>query len=86
MLFRRNTKPSCAYCKHGMTMGFGEIACSKRGIMSVEGKCNLFCYEPTKRKPEYSRKTKPVKIPGEDFNIQTTGDSAGDLPVELPPD
>jgi len=53
-----------------MTMGFGEIACSKRGIMSVEGKCNSFYYEPTKRKPEYARKPKVAKIPEEEFNIK----------------
>jgi len=67
-----------------MTMGFGEIACSKRGIMSVEGKCNSFCYEPTKRKPEYARKQKIANIPEEEFSIQIPLDLPSDIPTEAP--
>ena len=52
-----------------MTLGFGEVACSKRGIMSEEGKCSAFRYEPTKRKPEYSRSMGAKKINAEDMRI-----------------
>ena len=55
MLFRKNMAPSCAYCKHGTPLGYGEVACSKRGIMLDEGKCSAFRYEPTKRRPECGR-------------------------------
>jgi hypothetical protein len=55
LLFRRNIDPSCAYCKHGLPIGQSEIACRKRGIMTEEGKCGLFRYEPTKRRPEYMK-------------------------------
>ena len=69
MLFRKNIQPSCAYCKHGMSLGFGEIACSKRGIMSDEGKCGAFRYEPTKRVPEYSRIPAAAKVAEEELRI-----------------
>ena len=58
LLFRRDIAPSCTYCKHGISLGFGEIACTRRGIMTEEGKCGAFRYEPTKRKPEYARTVK----------------------------
>jgi len=52
-----------------MSLGFGEVGCSKRGIMSEEGKCNAFRYEPTKRKPEYARSKFASKIRAEDMRI-----------------
>ena len=69
MLFRNSIEPSCAYCRHGSSLGFEEVACSKRGIMTTEGKCTLFRYEPTKRKPEY-RSTQAVnEISIEDMSL-----------------
>jgi len=69
LLFRRYMEPRCDYCKYGISLGYGEVACSKRGIMSDEGKCGAFFYEPTKRKPEYARKPPVVKIAEEDLSI-----------------
>ena len=50
-------------------MGYGEIACSKRGIMTEEGRCNSFRYEPTKRKPEYARTPAVVGFSNEDMSL-----------------
>jgi len=69
MLFRRDIAPSCAYCKFGISLGFGEIACSKKGIMTEEGKCTSFYYEPTKRKPEYVNIPVAQKIDAGDFSL-----------------
>jgi len=69
LLFRRDIEPSCVYCKHGTSLGFGEIACSKRGIMSQEGKCTSFMYEPTKRKPEFASTTVAVNISKDDMSL-----------------
>jgi len=69
MLFRRKIVPSCAYCKHGMTLGLGEVACCKRGIMTDEGKCMSFHYEPTKRRPEYAKSPPAAKIAAEDMSL-----------------
>ena len=69
MLFRRNIEPSCAYCKHGMSLGLGEVACSKRGIMLDEGKCTSFRYEPTKRKPEFANSPVAINVSEEDMSL-----------------
>ena len=69
MLFRRNILPSCAYCKHGVSIGFDDVACRKRGIMSEEGSCNAFRYEPTKRKPEFTQNTVMVKFSEEEMRL-----------------
>ena len=69
MLFRKNIKPSCAYCKHGTSLGLGEVACSRRGIMLDEGRCSAFRYEPTKRKPEYARQTVTREYTAEEMSL-----------------
>ena len=51
MLFYRNTKPCCEYCRHSAALGRGEYICIKNGVMSAEGSCKAFSYEPTKRIP-----------------------------------
>ena len=68
-IFRRSIGPSCSYCHHGVSLGFDEVACTKRGIMTEAGRCGAFRYEPTKRKPEYAHNPVPMKIAEEDFRI-----------------
>ena len=50
-MFNRNIEPSCAYCIHSTDLGYNEYMCTKRGIMSAEGSCGKYVYEPTKRIP-----------------------------------
>jgi len=50
-------------------MGYGEVACPKRGIMSVFGYCGAFRYEPTKREPEIQLKLKASELTEEDFTV-----------------
>ena len=69
MLFRNNIVPSCAYCKHGLSLGLGEVACSKRGIMQDDGSCSAFRYEPTKRMPEYAVKVASREYTTEEMSI-----------------
>jgi len=69
MLFRRNIEPSCSYCHFGQSIGFGEVVCKKRGIMSAEGNCESFRYEPTKREPEFARSVKAATVKPEDFSL-----------------
>ena len=69
LLFRRNIEPYCCYCKYGMTLGFNEVACSKRGIMAGDGNCGAFRYEPTKREPEFSMTAATPKVSEEDMRI-----------------
>ena len=67
MFFDRGIEPSCAYCKFGTSLGFDEIACSKRGIMTGACSCGAFHYEPTKRVPETYPKLKLAGYSEEDF-------------------
>jgi len=52
-----------------MSLGFGEVACSKRGIMSDNGNCGAFKYEPTKRIPEFTRIPIAAKVNEEELRI-----------------
>ena len=71
MLFRRKIEPNCGYCHSGTSIGRGEVACTKRGIMASDGRCSSFRYEPTKREPEFTRNPGIVgaDITAEDFAI-----------------
>jgi len=69
MLFRRDIAPSCSYCQFGTGIGFGEVVCKKRGIMSTDGNCDSFRYEPTKREPEFARSIKTTSVKAEDFSL-----------------
>ena len=69
MLFRRNIVPCCSYCRYGMSVGLGEVACKKRGIMFDDGSCTSFRYEPTKRKPEYPGSPVAVSVSQEDMSL-----------------
>jgi hypothetical protein len=69
MLFNRNIEPSCEYCQYGTALGFDEIACIKRGIMTSSGSCGAFRYEPTKRVPQALPSLKPSGLTEEDFSL-----------------
>ena len=69
MLFKQNIHPSCSYCLYGTDLGYNEIACIKRGIMSAVGFCNAFRYEPTKRVPEFAQNVSISRMKEEDFAI-----------------
>ena len=69
MLFERKITPSCAYCHYGTDMGYGVIACVKRGIMASFGSCKAFRYEPTKRVPEVMPDLDLSGLSAEDFSL-----------------
>jgi len=69
LLFRRNMEPSCSYCQHGVSIGFGEVMCRRCGIMSSEGRCNAFRYDPTKREPEYAAALDTSDLRESDFSL-----------------
>jgi len=69
LLFRRDIEPSCSYCQYGTSIGFGEVVCKKRGIMSSIGNCDAFRYEPTKREPEFTQSVQMTQTKAEDFSL-----------------
>ncbi|MBO4893751.1 MAG: hypothetical protein II702_06695 [Clostridia bacterium] len=45
--------PACAYCLHGrLSPGGVSVLCVRKGIVSPEGKCRKFVYDPLKREPK----------------------------------
>ena len=65
MLFRKKMPKSCAYCVHGTKLSEEQVLCMKKGIVSIEGKCGKFRYDPLKRIP--FRQPKLQKYKAEDF-------------------
>lgn len=44
---------SCAYCESGrLSPGGVSVLCVRRGIVSPDGKCRRFRYDPLKREPK----------------------------------
>ena len=68
-MFDKNIKPSCAYCLHATGLGYDEYFCVRRGIMSSEGSCGRYRYEPTKRIPIPLPEIDVTKYTEEDFKL-----------------
>lgn len=63
MLFKNDIEPSCTYCRHGRPLGENEIGCIKLGIVSVDGRCKRFAYNPLARIP-----SKPLSLNRERYD------------------
>ena len=51
MLFRKKMPRSCNYCVHGTKLNEDQVLCMKKGVVSADGKCRKFRYDPCKRIP-----------------------------------
>lgn len=51
MLFRKNIDRVCAHCVHAGKIDDTTCICARRGIVSADGKCHKFKYDPLKRIP-----------------------------------
>lgn len=69
MLFRKKIEPSCSYCTHAAKLADGQILCSKKGIVSCDGKCMSFRYDPVKRIPPKPKALDFSKYNQEDFSL-----------------
>ena len=69
MLFRKDIEPCCAYCKRGTPVSETEVMCLKKGVVSSEGSCRAFRYDPLKRVPPRPLKLNTDKLSKEDFSI-----------------
>ena len=69
MLFRKKIKKYCGYCAHGVLIDYDQILCSKRGVVSVDGKCRKFAYDPCKRIPVKPKALDFEKYNEEDFSL-----------------
>lgn len=69
MLFRKRIEKSCAYCAHSASIDDGQVLCTKRGVVPVDGKCRKFTYAPCKRIPKKPKAFDFRKYDQEDFSL-----------------
>ncbi|MBQ9974660.1 MAG: hypothetical protein IJP02_06875 [Oscillospiraceae bacterium] len=66
-LFQKKIEPRCAYCVHSRPLNEEQIACEKKGIMSVASSCRRFEYDPLRRTPPRPVKPEFSDLKQEDF-------------------
>lgn len=55
---KKKYPPSCEHCVHGrLSPDEQSVLCIKKGIVSTDGKCMKYVYDPLKRRPQ-----KPLMI------------------------
>lgn len=69
MLFRKKIQRSCAYCTHGVSMGNGQILCSRRGFCTESDSCRRFRYDPFKRIPKKEKALDFSRYEKDDFSL-----------------
>lgn len=69
MLFRKKIERACAYCAYGTGIREGQVLCTRKGVVSVEGKCRKFRYDPCKRIPPRPKALDFHKYDDEDFSL-----------------
>lgn len=69
MLFRKNIERSCSYCAHSAKLDDDQVLCAKRGLMSIDGKCLKFRYDPCKRIPVKAKALDFSKYDREDYSL-----------------
>lgn len=69
MLFRKKIEKRCSYCAHATALEDQQILCAKRGIMSADGSCMKFRYDPCKRIPVKAKALDFSKYDKEDYSL-----------------
>lgn len=69
MLFRKRIPKSCEYCVHSTKLSDDAALCSKKGVISSQGKCRKFTYDPCKRIPVRQKALDFAKYDKEDYTL-----------------
>lgn len=69
MLFRKKILRLCSYCANGTKIDDEQVLCLKKGVVSADGKCRKFCYDPCKRIPPKPKAVDFQKYNSEDFSL-----------------
>lgn len=69
MLFRKKIQKSCAYCQYGTKLNDEQVLCIKKGVVSMDGKCRKFTYDPCKRIPVKAKALDFEKYNEEDYSL-----------------
>ena len=68
-LFQNKIEPRCAYCTRSRPLNDQQVACSKKGVMSVASHCHAFQYDPLRRTPPRPTKAEFSTLKDEDFSL-----------------
>lgn len=69
MLFQDKIDPRCAYCRRGLPLEGGQIACPKRGVVSPGSHCPAFRYDPLRRVPPRPQAPLALPVSADDFQL-----------------
>jgi len=69
MLFRKKILRSCHYCSKGTKLNESQVLCVKRGLVSIDGSCRKFTYDPCKRIPPKPKVSDFSRYDNEDFSL-----------------
>ena len=69
MLFRKKIPKACTYCLHGTQIDQEQVLCIKKGVVSPDGKCRKFCYDPCKRIPLKAKALNFEKYNEDDYSL-----------------
>lgn len=69
MLFRKKIQKSCTYCQYGTKLNDEQVLCIKKGVVSLDGKCRKFTYDPCKRIPAKPKALDFEKYNDEDYSL-----------------
>lgn len=69
MLFRKRMPKSCEYCAHATKLTEETALCTKKGVISQQGKCRKFSYDPCKRIPPKPKPLDFSKYDKEDYSL-----------------
>ena len=69
MLFRKRIPRCCEYCSNGTALDEETVLCSRKGVVSRDGKCRKFSYDPCKRIPPRPKAVNFSKYEDEDFSL-----------------
>ena len=69
-LFQRGIEPRCTYCARGAAIEKGKILCTKKGVVSPEGSCGAFRYDPLKRVPPKPAVLDTSRLSEEEFRLE----------------
>lgn len=69
MLFRKKMERSCGYCTHCTKLDDEKALCTKKGIVSLDGSCMGFHYDPIKRIPKKAKALDFKKYDQEDYSL-----------------
>lgn len=69
MLFRKKIERSCFYCAYATQIDNEQALCVKKGVVSAQGQCRKFSYDPCKRIPPKPKAPDFKKYDQEDYSL-----------------